>query len=97
MTKLLIKKIVCSKEEIDKNKCDCGGLIVMDITNGHQMCTECRDIKHKLGIDTDLFTTDMSSGISRTYAMSEYGDHAKIYVPNLGCSNANLQALLQFI
>ena len=32
-----------------------------------------------------------SGGISRTCTMSEYGDHAKIYVPNLGYSNANMQ------
>jgi len=78
-------------EKQKRNFCECGGLIVIDISNGVDMCTECRDIKNKIGVDTDLYTTEGSSGISRTCTMSEYGDHAKLYVPNLGYSNANMQ------
>ena len=74
-----------------RNFCKCGGLIVIDISNGVNMCTGCRDIKSKIGVDTDLYTNENSGGISRTCTMSEYGDHAKIYVPNLGYSNANMQ------
>ena len=65
--------------------------MLLTFSNGVDMCTECRDIKNKIGVDTDLYTTEGSSGISRTCTMSEYGDHAKLYVPNLGYSNANMQ------